>query len=620
MFTGVPADESLAAELLRVTSGNPLFVREVLQLGSDRRRPLSASPAGLRDVIGRRLAWLPLECREALAIGAVVGNEFPLRLLEAVSGQTRATLTARLDDAVSRRLVERIEAESPRYRFTHPLLREVLYRDLDADLQERLHHRVGCAIERVLTDDPDARDSQVAHHLRRAGRHVDPALAMAAARLAGEAALRRAAYELAIDHLADAVLMAETGPVFDPVTVCELLLLLARAQMASGHAVDARATCGRVAALSRAHGLPRLLAAAALTVQAGTTYGVVDELEIRMLEEALEAVGSTDSPERTRLLARLAVAVHATASVERRVSLCDEALAIARRLDDQTTLAEVLFDRHWSLFAAERAEIRLATSNEIVALATRIHDDRLAMAGRALRIGNLLELGEMDSFAQGVTVYERVTDELRQPQYRWRVALLRSTQHLLQGRLAEAESGAREGLDLGLLVEYEPIWVYYGSVLAVIRYLQGRLRELEPVLTEMAARYPAIPDWQAAAAAALVEGGRTAEARTVFERLAADDFSALRRGFVPIYTLALLPLRLPPALGSRQRLEPPVLGEGQEGGVEHDLVAAVPQHRCRQVVDHQGRRHSTRLPKRPLQRAEQHRLRLADRELQVGPA
>src|SRR5437763_4894893 len=80
-----------------------------------------------------------------------------------------------------------------------------------------------------------------------------------------------------------------------------------------------------------------------------------------------------------------------------------------------------------------------------------------------------------------------------------------------------------------------------------------------------------------------------------------------------------LALGLPAPLTGRDRLEAPAFGEGEEGRVEHDLVTGVPQHRRLQVVDHDRGRHPAGGAKGALQGREQHRLRLADGELQIAP-
>ena len=49
--------------------------------------PLEMSiPEGLRDVIGKRLSNLSEACNRLLSIAAVVGREFRLDVLQAVSG------------------------------------------------------------------------------------------------------------------------------------------------------------------------------------------------------------------------------------------------------------------------------------------------------------------------------------------------------------------------------------------------------------------------------------------------------------------------------------------------------------------------------------------------------
>lgn len=92
---------------------------------------------------------------------------------------------------------------------------------------------------------------------------------------------------------------------------------------------------------------------------------------------------------------------------------------------------------------------------------------------------------------------------------------------------------------------------------------------------------------------------------------------------VPLHVLhagLALSSRLGPARLGRDGFEAPVLGEGQEGGVEHDLVGAVVQDRRIHVVDEDGGRDATRLTKGVLEAVEEHLLRLADGELEVAPA
>ena len=79
--------------------------------------------------------------------------------------------------------------------------------------------------------------------------------------------------------------------------------------------------------------------------------GVVDQERIATLDAALRVVGPGDGAARARLLAMQAAELMYSGEWERRVSVSDEALAIARRLDDPDALIAVLNMRFVTLLA-----------------------------------------------------------------------------------------------------------------------------------------------------------------------------------------------------------------------------------------------------------------------------
>src|SRR2546429_281924 len=83
--------------------------------------------------------------------------------------------------------------------------------------------------------------------------------------------------------------------------------------------------------------------AAALANHRGlfSQMGAVDPDRVAALEAALQGLPPGDSPLRARLLASLATELHFAGEV-RRVELGREAVAMARRLGDDATLAETL--------------------------------------------------------------------------------------------------------------------------------------------------------------------------------------------------------------------------------------------------------------------------------------
>jgi DNA-binding CsgD family transcriptional regulator len=521
------------------TNGNPLFVRELVQLTADSSGGDLGVPEGVRGVIQRRLGRLSERCRTLLSAAATLGQQFKAGLLEAIAGRSGEELAAALEEAVAAHLVEEVPGVVPRYRFTHALVVEVLLQATGARGRRELHGRTARALEAVFRDDAEPRSEQLGHHFRLAG---EWAKAVEYATIAGHRAFRMLAYESAAGHFERALEMQEAAGTGDQTTHCRLLLAVAEARMASAETGAARDTYERAAALARLVNVPELLARAALGVGLASTMGVVDHLEIRLLETALDAVGEADSVLRSRLLARLAVALLDTASPERRRALSDQAAAMARRLDEPVALAAALLDRHLALFMYEPAAERLTVSGEVVRLANLTGDRRLEMRAHLLRAGSLLELGDMDAVGTELAICESITDELGMGERSWQLPMVRSGLAALTGRLEEAERLAERGLRQGAPTRHPGVEVFHGSIIGMIRYLQGRLPELEDVLRRSVDRYPTAPEWRCTLALALCDAGRPEEARQQFEIVAAENFAIVSAHLSRLHSVALLAL------------------------------------------------------------------------------
>jgi tetratricopeptide (TPR) repeat protein len=546
---GTRPDAELAAAVHRRTGGNPLFVREVARLLSSEDPP--AIPAGVREVLQRRLDLLGPECAGQLAVAAVLGQRFRLDLLGAVSGRPAAEQLELLDQAVAARLVERVPGTVAAYRFSHALLREVLYQRLATTSRVDLHRRAGAAIEERFGADLEPRLAELAHHFRQAATAGEGAKAVHYASLAGRRAFAQLAYAEAAAHFERALEVLDLGQA-GPAGRCELELALGEARMAAGEIAAARASYQRAAGLARSTGAAGQLALAALGLGSEVTALVVDELQVRLLEEALEALGAGDGMLRARVLARLARALVFTPARQRRAALSEQAVAMARRVGDPATLAAVLYDRHLAVWGPDNPADRLAIAAEVVELAERSGDRALALQGRGLRTADLLELGDLAALRAEVEAYERAATELRQLHYLWHVPLLRATQSLLAGRFDEAERLAWEGMAVGQRAHDQAVGVYVPVVVAVVRWLQGRLPELEGAVRELVASYPAVPAWRNTLVVVLAQAGREEEARAELDWLAADDLGDLPRDQQWLCNLALLAMGCQ-RLGDRRR-------------------------------------------------------------------
>ncbi len=180
-----------AAELCRVTGGNPFLVCEAIEGG------WPAIPPTVRDVVAARLARSDAPAREAIQTAALIGTHVDRGLLASVLNGTPAVF----DDCLKTGL---LLADATSLRFRHDLVRMAAVEAIPPRRKAELHARLLA----VLEGDGDADPAVLAHHAEGAG---DPAAvrrhALAAARRSAELGAHREAaaqYERALRY-ADAV-------------------------------------------------------------------------------------------------------------------------------------------------------------------------------------------------------------------------------------------------------------------------------------------------------------------------------------------------------------------------------------------------------------------------------
>lgn len=152
--------------------GNPFFLEEIVASLKETgalvksngvwraQKPLTGVqiPASIRGVLLARIDHLHPESRRVLQAAAVIGRDFPRRILAEITGVhgrvDETDLDARIDDLKQRALVE--DTSPPlasrllwRYTFRHSLTQEVAYGSLPVERRRRYHRHVGQAIERI---------------------------------------------------------------------------------------------------------------------------------------------------------------------------------------------------------------------------------------------------------------------------------------------------------------------------------------------------------------------------------------------------------------------------------------------------------------------------------------
>jgi tetratricopeptide (TPR) repeat protein len=532
LTAGVEPDDALVDAVHAKSEGNPFFVAEIVRLLSaegelDTARGAIAIPREVRELIGRRLAPLSAHCRETLAIASVIGRDFELRVLQDVAGGSGEWLLEALDEARAARVIG--TPATGRYRFAHVLISDTLADGLPASRRVQLHRRVGEALERAFAGRLEPHLAELAHHFLEAAAagDVEPGLRYATA--AAEQAGARLAHEEAARMYKRALSALDVAPV-DGARRCDLLLALGEAHHRAGDHGYARAAFRQAADAARELGSSERLARATLGYGGPRgSFAVVDVELVGLLEEALTALGARDDALRARLLARLAMELYFSGRGERRATLVDEAVAIARRLGEPATLAYALNARYAALWGPENVEERLTIADEVVELARRAGDHRLAREGRGRRIVALFELGDVAVAHAEIEQHARAAQELRQPFGRWQAAVWRAAEALLAGRFAEGESRAREAFEVGRRVRMTDAENCFAVQSLIAGMEIGRLAELQATVEQLAERYPETTRWTASLAYLHTELGRRDEAAAAFEPLAARGFAAVRR-------------------------------------------------------------------------------------------
>jgi len=524
--------------VMRKTAGNPFFVTQLLQLlAREPPQALTGIPDGVRDALQRRLRGLQQSSRALLEIAAVIGDEFALATLHALELSPPEALLRALDDAISRRILAECPDKPGRYRFTHALIREALYDDLPLAHRVDLHTRVGEALERCYGASVDPHAAELAHHFLVAAVADTGARAISYAMRAGHHSSSVLAYEQAVAWYRMALDTITAWQPADQHATTTASLALGEAQVRAGLPKDAEETFQRVAALARTLALPEMLARAALGL--GQVDRVHDQLGT-LLDEALEALDAADSSLRARLLSLRAVVLYWAQPDDRKRSLSDAAIAMARRLDDVPTLTYVLSSRIASLSGPDDVELRLAAATEMSALGERCGDRELGMVGFGWSIADRLALAQIGRVRQDVETFAERARTVKHPYHTWWSAILSTMCTILEGRFAEGERLAQEALALGQhAVATDAAHVFAGQLYA-LRIEQERLRELEPIMRSIVDEFPAISGARCGLALLYAETDRAAEATLELERLADDDFEALPRNPEWLSSIAVL--------------------------------------------------------------------------------
>ena len=509
------------------TEGNPLFVAETVRLLADEgsQREISI-PQSVRDVIARRLTRLSDECNRLLQLASVLGREFARTVLTRMGDMSDDALLETLDEAMTARLVTDVPGTPGRLRFSHVLIRDTLYESLTTARRVRLHRLAVDTLERLHGEALGPHLAELAHHAVAASvfdKAVDYARRAADwtfALLAYEEAARL--YELALD----AFDLAETRDESERV---ELLISLGDAFARAGDRSSSKKAFLAAAELARRLGLSRELARAAAGYGGRIVWARAggDEKLVPLLEDGLAALGDGDVDLRIRLLSRLAGALRDEHSRERRDRLSRQAVELARRSGDPSTLAYALDGRISAILAPDTQAEVLELATEMGTVGVQIADHERVVHSQVHRVFSGVLRGDLDEVERVLAAMEPLAAKLKQPAQRWLVCSAQADVALALGKAKEAEELVPKAYAFGELAQPEmAVPVYHVQRIRLCDFTGG-LEETEPGIRDVVDAYPTRVVFRCVLGQLLARLDRKAEAQSILDDLAPDDFAVL---------------------------------------------------------------------------------------------
>ncbi|MGH8067530.1 MAG: AAA family ATPase, partial [Candidatus Entotheonellia bacterium] len=186
--------ERLHREIVGQAGGNPFFLEELTRAVGE---PSGAAailriPDTVQAVLAARIDRLPAAAKRLLQTAAVLGAEVSVRVVQAITETSEATLTDSLQHLQAAEfLYETGLGTETAYTFTHALTQEVAYGSLLHERRRAIHAQIVDAIERLYADRLLEHVEWLAHH---AFQGELWAKAVTYCRQAGEKALARSAY------------------------------------------------------------------------------------------------------------------------------------------------------------------------------------------------------------------------------------------------------------------------------------------------------------------------------------------------------------------------------------------------------------------------------------------
>lgn len=177
-----------ADALLKQSSGNPLFLNEVIRgvvEGAD--SGVAPPSASAQHAIATRVSRLSDASRELAEVAAIAGVGFDVDVLSDATGWPEAEIVDAVSDLIDRHIVRESGGRSGfAYAFTHQLIQGTIYASVPPDVRTRRHRRIAKILAESYPNRSGKLSAEVARHYDLGN---EPELAAAASLAAATQAL-----------------------------------------------------------------------------------------------------------------------------------------------------------------------------------------------------------------------------------------------------------------------------------------------------------------------------------------------------------------------------------------------------------------------------------------------
>lgn len=464
-----------ATDVLRVTGGNPLFVREIARAIADGTWRPERPPRSVLEVVAGRLARLRPEARDLLRTAAVLGRDVSVPVLAGASGLPATACVVLLDELAGHGLVDPV---GPDFRFPHVLVRDAVEAGMPPEERTNRHRAAARALEEH-DDEAGEHVADIARHWRalapfgerdRARRWTARAADDAVARLAPAEGARL--YGLALD-------LGPTGP-----ERARLLIARGEAAFAAGDLTTARGAAAAASRWAMDAGRGDLAAEAALVLEA-VPDPAVNAVARGLVEDALAVVADGSAAMRARLLARRSQLAFYDGDQDRVEATSTRALTLAREVtgaDRDTALAAALRARYEACPGPAGLAERVELAREMVALGRRTRTARTSMWGEIWTIETMVESGRLPEAAEELAALDVAVERVGGPVAAWHADRVRAGVLQARGRYEPAAASARRAFDRMSPVEPVPaVGAFFGFHAALSTHV-GVRPEIRPFL------------------------------------------------------------------------------------------------------------------------------------------